>query len=357
MTHENRITPRGDERRESFRVFNERGGKFRVAVVNRCNLDCFFCHNEGMANPRRPRDDDVARSRAALDADALVALMNAWCRLGGRQVNVTGGEPLARPDLPGILERVDKRGARIVVNTNGLLAPRLLGRPRIEAIDSFLISLHTTDERAFSEQLGAPPGSAAKVMANAVALSEHGYTVELNYSLGDYNKHEIGEVLDFALDNGLDLKTIALVRSDGDEQFYGGDWIDPAWVARLLVGRGARRVKSSAGLGGRSTTWKAGRSTVRVKNVADGRLETTFCGGCRARPLCGEGIYALRVGVDGIFKPCLLGKDRWRNVEDDRDASPEGSERDAAYDEQILDTIHAMIGDWSRASFRTGAPA
>ena len=44
----------GDPRINSFKYFNQKGGKFRVTVVNRCNFNCFFCHNEGMDNPREP---------------------------------------------------------------------------------------------------------------------------------------------------------------------------------------------------------------------------------------------------------------------------------------------------------------
>src|SRR4051812_19147717 len=51
---------------DRFRVFNAKGGKFRVAITNTCNLDCFFCHNEGMSNPRR---GEVAVGGGHLDKD------------------------------------------------------------------------------------------------------------------------------------------------------------------------------------------------------------------------------------------------------------------------------------------------
>jgi hypothetical protein len=83
-----------------------------------------------------------------------------------------------------------------------------------------------------------------------------------------------------------------------------------------------------------------------VKNIAEGRLRTDFCRGCLHEAGCGEGIYGLRIGVDALIKPCLLRKDRW-------------SELDARGDlrAQILATVHAMVGDWSRARFVGGAPA
>ena len=71
-------------------------------------------------------------------------------------------------------------------------------------------------------------------MDNMVKLKEHGYKVQINYSLGSYNKDHWDQVLRFAVSNGLDLKAIALIRSDENPNFYGGDWIDPSWVAQRI---------------------------------------------------------------------------------------------------------------------------
>lgn len=46
--------PRVQRQLQNFAIFNKKGGKFRVAVLNACNMNCFFCHNEGMDNPRTP---------------------------------------------------------------------------------------------------------------------------------------------------------------------------------------------------------------------------------------------------------------------------------------------------------------
>jgi len=71
-------------------------------------------------------------------------------------------------------------------------------------------------------------------MDNMVKLKEHGYKVQINYSLGSYNKDHWDQVLRFAVSNGLDLKAIALIRSDENPNFYGGHWVDPSWVAQRI---------------------------------------------------------------------------------------------------------------------------
>src|SRR5205809_7713405 len=99
---------------ESFRVFNANGGKFRLAIINACNLDCFFCHNEAMENPRTP---GVRATKAKLGTPDIVAIASAWARLGGDQINITGGEPMAHPDLVAIVRAIDKRSTRIALNS------------------------------------------------------------------------------------------------------------------------------------------------------------------------------------------------------------------------------------------------
>jgi cyclic pyranopterin phosphate synthase len=329
---------------ERFRTFNDKGGKFRVAITNTCNLDCFFCHNEGMKNPRRGEVALPVGGRH-VGQDELVRLINAFTGLGGRQVNITGGEPLAHPELVAILEAIDKRETQVVLNTNALLAGRLTSRPKIDNLDAIFASLHTTDDEVFQRDLGGTARSVAKVKRGIASLKRTGYEVQINYALGPYNAAGFGEVLDFAVESGIDLKAIALVRSSDAPGFYGGDWIDPRWLSELIDSRAAVLVGEHEGLGGRTTTYRIGGSRVKVKNVARGRLETDLCRGCLKRRQCGEGIYGLRVGVDGLMKPCLLRRDKDRPLREDLD-----------FEAQILAMIASMIGEWERARFVDGAP-
>lgn len=331
-----------DPRRASLAQFNARGGKLRVAITARCNLDCFFCHNEGMPNPRR--GEAVA---ARLDDDALVGVMNAWTALGGAQLNVTGGEPLLHAGLWELLARVERRGTRVILNTNGLLAERLLDREGLAPVDALFVSLHTTDENVFGLHLLRTPGrgrGASGVMRAIERLRARGYRVQLNLSLGDYNRTGFDDVLAFARAHGVDLKIIALIRSDARDGFYGGPWIDPRAVEERLAAAGATVRGTREGFGGFTTKFALDGISVEVKNVARGRLRTSFCDGCAAETLCGEGMYALRVGVDGWMRPCLLRRDGFRALEPAR-----------AVDEQLLDAVHAMVGAPEAAHLRAGA--
>ncbi len=329
----------GDARLVALARFNELGGKLRVALTERCNLDCFFCHNEGMPNPRRGAALDAGR----LSDEQLVAIMNAWTALGGAQLNLTGGEPLLHPRLWTILEAIERRKTRVILNTNGLLAHRLLDRSTLAPLDALFVSLHTVDESLWKRHL--VHGSAASVLEAIARLRQRGYRVQLNFSLGDYNLRGFDEVLRFALDQGIDLKIIALIRAGTDRDFYGGAFADPLAVEDRLAAHGAARLGERRGLGGFVTRFSLAGSTIEVKNVARGRLRTSFCEGCPVEQQCGEGMYALRVGVDGWWKPCLLRRERFTRVDES-----------SSLREQLLDRIATMIGAPESARFADGPP-
>jgi len=332
------------------------GAKFRVAVVNKCNMNCFFCHNEGMDNPRSPGDKVPLKKvgNEAMPIQNIIRLMNDFCELGGTQLNITGGEPLARKDICDVLRAVKKRKTKVVLNSNVLLADRLLNEPKIDTVDAIYASLHTTKEEDFRDHLGIG-GGAKRVMQNMVLLAQHGYRVQINYSLGEFNKEQFGAVMDFALENDIDLKAITLIRSDENKEQYGEnkDWTNPKWLTNALESRDMEQINQREGFGGHVTAYRQrnGRfpnHKVEIKNVGQGRLVTDFCKSCAHASKCGEGIYAVRSGVDGIWKPCLLNKEKFSKIED--------ADEETGYKRHILEVIHGMVGDWKNHQFVSGRP-
>lgn len=326
------------------------GAKFRVAVINKCNMNCFFCHNEGMKNPRMPGDKTpIKRSIAPeMDTQKMITLMNDFCELGGRQLNITGGEPLVHKDILQILNGINKRKTTVILNSNVMLAEKLLNAPVSKTVDAIYASLHTTKDSVFKEQLGVP--GAQLVMDNILALKKHGYKVQINYSHGEYNKDSLNDVLDYVIANEIGFKSICLIRSDEEKQQYGPgqEWSDPDYVAKTIEKRGLQKIGVREGFGGFVSIYKAPSSDykIEVKNVGTGRLMTDFCKGCKHTKTCGEGIYALRSGPDGIWKPCLLNHEGFSKIDYQVDD----------FKPQILATIHNMVGDWKNHKFVNGSP-
>ena len=116
----------------------------RVSLTDRCNLRCTYCMpEEGLAwMPREQQltDDEVVR---------LVRI--AVEQLGVTEVRFTGGEPLIRRGLLGIVAgggRARRRGRGCRVTTNGIGLERLAGPLRDAGLDRVNVSLDTLDAGA-----------------------------------------------------------------------------------------------------------------------------------------------------------------------------------------------------------------
>jgi radical SAM protein with 4Fe4S-binding SPASM domain len=95
-------------------------------VTQRCNHACLHCYNVWQGGGDYPRGElETSRTLGLLTK----ALDEADCR----HVTLTGGEPLLRPDLPTLLDLLERRGVQSTVISNGRLldgqtAGDLLGR-------------------------------------------------------------------------------------------------------------------------------------------------------------------------------------------------------------------------------------
>jgi GTP 3',8-cyclase len=321
---------------DAFHTFNEQGGKFRLAVTDACNLGCFFCHNEGQSKPSGKSSADT------LGFEELVEVANAFTELGGKQMNITGGEPLLWKEIYRFLSAIQKRNTTVFLNSNATYIDKFLLQKKCENVDGILTSLHTTDNTIFQE--GLKGNEVRVVMDNVLRLKKHGYPIFINCSVGPYNVNDFHTVLDFCVCNGISLKVIALVRHNTREGFYQGDWTGPSEIKNILLAKRAEFVKETDSLGGRKSVFRLRNIEIEVKDVSQGKLRTEYCLDCSYEKMCGEGIYGLRFGRDGIWKPCLLKKEGYRK-------SKKGS-----YKQEILEEVERMIGSWENAYFSSGKP-
>lgn len=116
----------------------------RVSVTDRCNLRCRYCMPvHGM---------EWLPGGSLMSDDEAVALTRLLARLGIRHVRVTGGEPLVRPGLPGIVRGiVAAPGVRDVsLTTNGVLLARRLPDLAAAGLRRVNVSLDSPDPERFA---------------------------------------------------------------------------------------------------------------------------------------------------------------------------------------------------------------
>jgi len=119
-----------------------------LKVTNRCNSGCSYC-NHSIYSKSRPNLSDVS-------TESLKKVIGKVAELGVRSVNLSGGEPLLRDDLPDLVSCIRDQYLLSILLTNGLaLAKRWeeLGRAGLSYI---ILSLDSLDAERYQQQRGAP---------------------------------------------------------------------------------------------------------------------------------------------------------------------------------------------------------
>jgi cyclic pyranopterin phosphate synthase len=181
----------------------------RVSLTDRCNLRCSYCMPaEGLdwlPSPLLLTDDEIAR---------LVRI--GVERLGITEVRFTGGEPLLRRGLPGIVERAACLRPRpeISLTTNGIGLHRLAEPLRAAGLDRINVSLDTLRPDTF--KVLSKRDRLADVLAGLAAAASAGIIpVKVNSVLmRGINDDEAGSLLRYCLAQGYQLRFIEQMPLD-----------------------------------------------------------------------------------------------------------------------------------------------
>jgi cyclic pyranopterin phosphate synthase len=291
--------------------FARRGGQLRVSFTPRCQLGCWFCHNEGEVPPRVTRRDRTRQPRPrVLTAPDFLAAIGAMTDAGIRRVFFTGGEPLlsplARPVLEGIpAHDPDKYTTTLI--TNGLTLTRDLPWLAATSLDRVKISLHYFSDASLAAIAGGKPGDITKIKAGIEAAVTMIPSVELNLLLQEQNAHEVSDIIAYARRLAVSVQVIELVGTDdnaGLGEKVASDGFS-TWLRSLASDEWV--VTSGTGQGKRVFTLDP--ITVEVIDASLGRHHVGQCDTCPQRDRCTEGFWALRLDSAGALSPCLLRPD------------------------------------------------
>ncbi len=115
----------------------------RVSVTDRCNLRCVYC---APAAGFRPKDHSEI-----LTFEEILAVVRAAVGLGVKKVRITGGEPLARRDVEGLVAAIAAVPglADLAMTTNGVLLAEKARALRDAGLMRVNVSLDSLAEETF----------------------------------------------------------------------------------------------------------------------------------------------------------------------------------------------------------------
>lgn len=261
----------------------------RVSLTDKCNLRCTYCMPaEGLPWVAGPQ---------LLDDDEVVRLIRVAVRqLGVTDVRFTGGEPLIRPGLVGIVAAVAAMTPRprISLTTNGIGLDRLAPALHAAGLDRVNVSLDTLDRERFV-QLSRRDRLDA-VLTGLTGAAQAGLApIKINTVLmRGINEDEAPALLRFALDNHYQLRFIEQMPLDAQHGWDRSTMITADEILTAL--RSAYVLEPDPAHRGAAPaeTWLVDGGPARVGVIAT--VTRPFCGDCDRT----------RLTADGQVRNCLF---------------------------------------------------
>ncbi|MEV0633798.1 radical SAM protein [Streptomyces sp. NPDC050619] len=303
-------TPQGATDWTALRNYAALRGQLRVSFGPRCNIACWFCHNEGDVPPPLTRLDRSQQPRTrTLCPDHYVTIITALMDAGLKRVYFTGGEPLTSPLTRPVLEQLPASGAdgSYTLITNGTRIHTHRTWLARTPLDKVKVSLHYFSDQSLRAIANTDVGITT-VLEGIETAREIFERVELNCLLLKDNAHEIRPILDFALERRLPVQFIELVGTDFNETRASSAVSADDTVAHLRTLTHDEHTEI-AGVGQGRRVFRIDGIEVDVIHRNLGRHHVGQCGTCPLRSQCVEGFWALRVDHDGGLQPCLLRED------------------------------------------------
>ncbi len=269
----------------------------RVSLTDRCNLRCTYCMpEEGLA--WLPRDQQLTDD----EVNRLIRISVET--LGIKHVRFTGGEPLLRRGLVGIVRaaaQLEPR-PRLMLTTNGIGLERLAGPLRDAGLDRVNVSLDTLDPERFKALTRRD--RLADVLRGLEAAAAAGLTpVKINTVLmRGINDDEAPALLRFALDHGYQLRFIEQMPLDAQHQWDRHQMVTADEILADLEPYGLLPDPVSRGT--------APAETWLIPGHVDAAGEPARVGviGSVTRPFCGD-CDRTRLTADGQVRNCLFATD------------------------------------------------
>ena len=265
----------------------------RVSLTDRCNLRCDYCMPaEGLdwlPGPELLTDDEVVR---------LVRI--GVERLGITEVRFTGGEPLLRRGLPGIVARTAELRPRpeISVTTNGIGLERLAGPLAEAGLDRVNVSLDTLQPAVFKQL--ARRDRLDDVLRGLAAAAAAGLApVKVNAVLmRDVNDGEAPALLRYCLEHSCQLRFIEQMPLDAQHGWRRENMVTAAEILDALSAEFTLTPDDSAVRGSApAETFLVDGGPARVGVI--GSVTRPFCGACDR----------VRLTADGQIRNCLFAQD------------------------------------------------
>jgi len=154
-------------------------------VTRRCNLRCVHCYAHAK---EEVGTDELTTEQGRILLDDLAAF-------GVPVVLFSGGEPLARRDLPELAAYAVAKGMRAVISTNGTLITAAVAQ-RLKEIGLSHVGISLDGMQEVNDRFRAVPGAFRAALDGIRNCQTAGIKVGLRFTINRFNVQEIPHIFD-----------------------------------------------------------------------------------------------------------------------------------------------------------------
>jgi len=181
----------------------------RLSVTDRCNLRCTYCMPE--------RGIKLLERRELLTFEEILRVVRILSELGIKKIRLTGGEPLLRNNILGLIEGIRNIPGieDISLTTNGTLLGKFLKSLYDAGIRRINISMDSLDSKKYREITRG--GDLSKVLEAIESSVEIGFeSVKINVVLtGLFDWKDSLEFIKFAIEKPVSIRFIEMMSISG----------------------------------------------------------------------------------------------------------------------------------------------
>ena len=261
----------------------------RFSLTDKCSLNCLYC------NPLEK--SGFLRREEILTHEEMVRVVNLFAKKGIKKLRLTGGEPLLKADLPGLIKMFKKiKGLKeISMTTNGLDLKDMANTLKKSGLNRINISLDTLKKEKFKKITGRD--CFENVLSGIKQALKCGLDpVKLNVVLmKGINDDEILEFAQLTKEKHLTVRFIELFPTSRRMINFMAHQVKNTRVKKIIKDNfGRLRFVSSANGNGPAQYYKLDKAKGLIGFINN--LTDYFCEKCNR----------IRINCAGMIAPCLF---------------------------------------------------
>ena len=258
----------------------------RLSVTDKCNMRCFYCMPEGFKGFEIPEN--------WLTFNEIERVIGAFVDLGVNRVRLTGGEPLVRRNITGLIEQLAKLDGLddLSMSSNAALLTKYADDLSKSGISRVNVSLDSLNPERFKQVTGN--GKLDEVLAGLEAAKKANLSpIKINMvAMKGINDDEYIDMVDYCIKMGFTLRFIETMPVGSTGRNASENFQDLAEV-REQISRKYELVPSVMSGGGPARYYSIKGTHLNIGFITP--ISQHFCETCNR----------VRLSVDGTLYMCL----------------------------------------------------